>query len=99
MFAASNCFHLSCVFFFLRLKGHFNLEGFLEPTDFAHNSRFGSAMSSMPDLNGDGYGELVVGAPLENDHGGAIYLFYSRRNGIQSEYKQVELKAFMGFII
>lgn len=76
--------------FLLHLKGHFNLEGFLEPSNWAHNSRFGSALSSMPDLNGDGYGELVVGAPLEDDHSGAIYLFYSQHNGIQPEFKQVQ---------
>ncbi|KAI5614814.1 integrin alpha-11 [Silurus asotus] len=69
-------------------QGPVDLEGFLEPSDRVHNSRFGSAMSSMPDVNGDGYGELVVGAPLEDDHGGAIYLFYSRHNGIQPKYKQ-----------
>ncbi|XP_060770564.1 integrin alpha-11 isoform X3 [Neoarius graeffei] len=72
----------------LDYQGQVNLEGFLEPSDWAHNSRFGSSMSSVPDLNGDGYGELVVGAPLEDDHGGAIYLFYSRHNGIQPKYKQ-----------
>ncbi|XP_053338716.1 integrin alpha-11 isoform X2 [Clarias gariepinus] len=72
----------------LNHQGHVHLEGFLEPADWAHNSRFGSAMSSMPDLNGDGYGELVVGAPLEDDHSGAIYLFYSRHNGVQPKYKQ-----------
>lgn len=80
---------------FLLLKGQVNLEGFLEPSDRAHNSRFGSALSSMPDLNGDGYGELVIGAPLEDDHGGAIYLFYSRHNGIQPKYKQVDVKTVM----
>lgn len=50
----------------------------------------------MPDLNGDGYGELVVGAPLEDDHTGAIYLFYSQPSGIQSKYKQVQLKSVVG---
>lgn len=50
-------------------------------------------MSSVPDLNGDGYGELVVGAPLEGDHKGAIYLFHSRHSGIQPKYKQVESTA------
>lgn len=53
-------------------------------------------MSSVPDLNGDGNSELVVGAPLEDDHSGAIYLFYSRHNGIQAKYNQVESKAVMG---
>ncbi|XP_060742734.1 integrin alpha-11 [Tachysurus vachellii] len=69
-------------------QGDVTLEGILEPSDQAHNSRFGSAMSSVPDLNGDGYRELVIGAPLEDDHRGAIYLFYSRHNGIQPKYKQ-----------
>ncbi|TSK13425.1 Integrin alpha-11 [Bagarius yarrelli] len=69
-------------------QGGIMLEGILEPSDQAHNSRFGSAMSSVPDLNGDGYGELVVGAPLEDDHKGAIYLFYSQHNSIQPKYKQ-----------
>lgn len=77
---------------FFNLKGDVTLEGILEPSEEAHNSRFGSAMSSVPDLNGDGYRELVVGAPLEDDHRGAIYLFYSRHNAIQPKYKQVESK-------
>uniref|UniRef100_A0A8B9GSP2 Integrin subunit alpha 11 n=1 Tax=Astyanax mexicanus TaxID=7994 RepID=A0A8B9GSP2_ASTMX len=72
----------------LSQQGHFELEGFLEPSAEALNSRFGSAMSSLPDLNGDGYRELVVGAPLENDHRGAIYLFYSQHNGIHPKNKQ-----------
>uniref|UniRef100_W5UJ85 Integrin alpha-11 n=1 Tax=Ictalurus punctatus TaxID=7998 RepID=W5UJ85_ICTPU len=72
----------------LDYQGNVNLEGILEPSDWARNSRFGSAMSSVPDLNGDGHGELVVGAPLEDDHGGAIYLFYSQHNGILPKYKQ-----------
>ncbi|XP_072529869.1 integrin alpha-11 [Salminus brasiliensis] len=72
----------------LSQQGLFELEGFLEASVEALNSRFGSAMSSLPDLNGDGYRELVVGAPLENDHRGAIYLFYSQNNGIHPKYKQ-----------
>uniref|UniRef100_A0A4W4GRA0 VWFA domain-containing protein n=1 Tax=Electrophorus electricus TaxID=8005 RepID=A0A4W4GRA0_ELEEL len=72
----------------LSQHGQFDLEGILEASDQALNSRFGSAMSSLPDLNGDSYRELVVGAPLEDDHRGAIYLFYSQHNGIHPKYKQ-----------
>lgn len=74
------------------------MEGFLESSDEAQNSRFGSAMSSLPDLNGDGYRELLVGAPLEDDHRGAIYLFYSQDSALQTKYKQVELKAVMSWL-
>uniref|UniRef100_A0AAR2KIA3 VWFA domain-containing protein n=1 Tax=Pygocentrus nattereri TaxID=42514 RepID=A0AAR2KIA3_PYGNA len=72
----------------LNQQGQFVLEGLLEASDEAQNSRFGSAMSSLPDLNGDGYRDLVVGAPLEDDHRGAIYLFYSQQNGFHPKYKQ-----------
>ncbi|KAI4887714.1 hypothetical protein NFI96_026551 [Prochilodus magdalenae] len=72
----------------LSQQGQFIPEGLLEASDEAQNSRFGSAMSSLPDINGDGYRELVVGAPLEDDHRGAIYLFYSQLNGIHPKYKQ-----------
>uniref|UniRef100_A0A8C9VRU6 Integrin subunit alpha 11 n=1 Tax=Scleropages formosus TaxID=113540 RepID=A0A8C9VRU6_SCLFO len=69
-------------------RSHFVLEGTLEPSDRGQNSRFGSALAPIPDLNGDNYSELVVGAPLEDDHQGAIYVFYGHRNSIQQKYKQ-----------
>uniref|UniRef100_A0A8C9T6J3 Integrin subunit alpha 11 n=1 Tax=Scleropages formosus TaxID=113540 RepID=A0A8C9T6J3_SCLFO len=69
-------------------QSHFVLEGTLEPSDRGQNSRFGSALAPIPDLNGDNYSELVVGAPLEDDHQGAIYVFYGHRNSIQQKYKQ-----------
>ncbi|CAB1323592.1 unnamed protein product [Coregonus sp. 'balchen'] len=52
------------------------------------NSRFGGAMAPIPDMNGDSYSEVVVGAPLEDDHQGAIYLFYGQLSGIQHKYRQ-----------
>lgn len=81
------------VFVFYLLKGNIKLESLLEPLHKAQNSRFGSAMSSLPDLNGDGSRELVVGAPLEDDHKGAIYLYYSQQSGIRLKHTQVLLKA------
>ncbi|KAG7259082.1 hypothetical protein CRUP_016714 [Coryphaenoides rupestris] len=74
------------------------LQGVLEVTERAQNSRLGSALAPIPDMNGDGYGELVVGAPLEDDHRGAIYIFHGDSSGIQRKYKQV-LKASMCIFI
>ncbi|KAL0155525.1 hypothetical protein M9458_049788, partial [Cirrhinus mrigala] len=68
--------------------GSFIPDGTLGPSEKTHDSRFGAAMSTLPDLNGDGFSELVVGAPLEDNHKGAIYLFYGRQNNIQPKYKQ-----------
>ncbi|KAG9341195.1 hypothetical protein JZ751_019634 [Albula glossodonta] len=69
-------------------KSQFVLEGALEISDRSQNSRFGSSLAPVPDLNGDTYREVVVGAPLEDDHRGAIYVFYGHKDKIQRKYKQ-----------
>lgn len=48
-------------------------------------------MAQIPDMNGDGFRELVVGAPLEDDHQGAIYVFHGQDKSIQPQYKQVHV--------
>ncbi|KAI1904404.1 hypothetical protein AGOR_G00005290 [Albula goreensis] len=69
-------------------QSQFVLEGALEISDRSQNSRFGSSLAPVPDLNGDTYREVVVGAPLEDDHRGAIYVFYGHKDKIQRKYKQ-----------
>ncbi|XP_053175416.1 integrin alpha-11 [Scomber japonicus] len=64
------------------------LNGVLEVSDQSQNSRLGSAMAQIPDMNGDGFRELVVGAPLEDDHQGAVYVFYGHGKTIQPQYRQ-----------
>lgn len=78
---------------FLSLQGSFVPDETLGPSEQTHDSRFGAAMSALPDLNGDGFRELVVGAPLEDNHKGAIYLFYGRQKSIQPKYKQVRAES------
>uniref|UniRef100_A0A3Q2ZCJ4 Integrin, alpha 11a n=1 Tax=Kryptolebias marmoratus TaxID=37003 RepID=A0A3Q2ZCJ4_KRYMA len=63
-------------------------EGVLEIHNGGQNARFGSSLAPVPDLNGDGFNDLVVGAPLEDDHKGAIYVFFSQHNRILRKYKQ-----------
>ncbi|XP_031425218.1 integrin alpha-11a [Clupea harengus] len=69
-------------------QNRFVLEGALEVQDQGQNARFGSALAPVPDLNGDTYNDVVIGAPLEDNHRGAIYIFYSQRNRILRKYKQ-----------
>uniref|UniRef100_A0A8C5CEF7 Integrin, alpha 11a n=1 Tax=Gadus morhua TaxID=8049 RepID=A0A8C5CEF7_GADMO len=69
-------------------RNRFILEGALEIHNGGQNARFGSSLAPVPDLNGDGFNDLVVGAPLEDDHKGAIYLFFSQQNRILRKYKQ-----------
>ncbi|XP_058501216.1 integrin alpha-11 [Solea solea] len=66
----------------------FVLQGALEVSDRSQNSRLGSALAQIPDMNGDGFRELVVGAPLEDDHQGAVYVFYGQDKRLQRQYRQ-----------
>ncbi|XP_041830491.1 integrin alpha-M-like [Melanotaenia boesemani] len=43
----------------------------------AGRGRFGSSLAVLPDLNNDGFSDLAVGAPLENDGQGSIYIFHA----------------------
>lgn len=70
-------------------QNRFVLEGALEIHNGGQNARFGSSLAPVPDLNGDGFNDLVVGAPLEDDHKGAVYVFFSQHNRILRKYKQV----------
>ncbi|KAJ3608334.1 hypothetical protein NHX12_025383 [Muraenolepis orangiensis] len=43
--------------------------------------RFGSSMAPLPDLNQDGVYDLAVGAPLENQGQGSVYIFHGDARG------------------
>ncbi|KAK5866769.1 hypothetical protein PBY51_011317 [Eleginops maclovinus] len=66
----------------------FILQGALQVSDRSQNSRLGSALAQIPDMNGDGFRELVVGAPLEDDHQGAVYVFYGLEKSVQHRFRQ-----------
>ncbi|XP_019218190.1 integrin alpha-M isoform X2 [Oreochromis niloticus] len=62
----------------LVLRGHAAVKG-----------RFGSSLAVLPDLNSDGFRDLAVGAPLENNGEGSIYIFHSEGGGrISPTYSQ-----------
>jgi len=57
----------------------------LEATDWGPDAFFGYSPSRAGDVNGDGYGDVVVGAMGDNDHGpgaGAVYVFLGSAAGI-----------------
>jgi len=73
---------------------YINNKGFHQNHEFIRlvgpkESRFGSALSSVGDLNRDGYDDLAVGAPYAQDGHGAVYIFLGAREGIVKEPSQV----------
>ncbi|NWI60543.1 ITA11 protein, partial [Calyptomena viridis] len=69
-------------------ENHFVSSGSLVDLQGYQNSRFGSCIAAVPDLNQDSYNDLVVGAPLEDEHQGAIYIFLGFQETILKKFKQ-----------
>uniref|UniRef100_A0A673TVL1 Integrin subunit alpha 10 n=1 Tax=Suricata suricatta TaxID=37032 RepID=A0A673TVL1_SURSU len=57
-------------------------QGTLQP-ERPQDARFGFAMGALPDLNQDGFADVAVGAPLEDGHHGALYLYHGTRSGVR----------------
>lgn len=52
-------------------------------------ARFGTAIAAVRDLNLDGFNDVVIGAPLEDDHGGAVYIFHGSGRSLRKQHAQV----------
>ncbi|KFW95316.1 Integrin alpha-11, partial [Phalacrocorax carbo] len=76
------------VYVYTLQENRFVSSGALIDLQSYQNSRFGSCIAAVPDLNQDSYNDLVVGAPLEDEHQGAIYIFLGFRETILKKYKQ-----------
>ncbi|XP_077099162.1 integrin alpha-2 [Siphateles boraxobius] len=74
------------VYLFTITKGILSNQGFLEGSQ--KNARFGTAITVVPDLNLDGFSDVVVGAPLEANGHGAIYIYYGDRKTIRKQSSQ-----------
>uniref|UniRef100_A0A8D0GUH4 VWFA domain-containing protein n=1 Tax=Sphenodon punctatus TaxID=8508 RepID=A0A8D0GUH4_SPHPU len=50
--------------------------------------RFGTSMAQMGDISGDRWTDVVIGAPLESDNQGAVYVFQGTQRSINPQYSQ-----------
>ncbi|XP_044869054.1 integrin alpha-X-like [Mauremys mutica] len=50
--------------------------------------RFGASMSEIGDISGDGQTDVAIGAPMENDNRGALYIFHGEKGGFSPQYRQ-----------
>ncbi|XP_073685407.1 integrin alpha-2 [Garra rufa] len=76
------------VYLFTITKGILSNQGSLEGPSMSENARFGMAIIAVPDLNLDGFSDVVVGAPLEGNGQGAIYIYYGDRKTIRKQSSQ-----------
>lgn len=72
------------------LQGFLSSQGFLEGSSRLENARFGMAISAASDLNLDGLTDVVVGAPLEENGQGAVYIYNGDARSIRKQSSQVE---------
>uniref|UniRef100_UPI0037E77041 integrin alpha-4 n=1 Tax=Semicossyphus pulcher TaxID=241346 RepID=UPI0037E77041 len=59
------------------LEEEFQLKG-----SDAYAARFGETIADLGDLDDDGYPDVAVGAPQEDDLKGAVYIYNGRKDGI-----------------
>lgn len=52
-------------------------------------AQFGFAVAGLGDTNADGFNDLAVGAPYENDGTGAVYIFHGSDKGLRSTPGQI----------
>lgn len=69
------------VYFYLNRNGNLQKPQALYGSK-ARDARFGTAMASVGDINLDGFNDVVIGAPYENDRG-AVYLYLGGMNDIR----------------
>ncbi|XP_053542639.1 integrin alpha-2 isoform X2 [Ictalurus punctatus] len=76
------------VYIFTVTDGFLSSQGFLEGSSRLENARFGMAISAASDLNLDGLTDVVVGAPLEENGQGAVYIYNGDARSIRKQSSQ-----------
>ncbi|XP_006865823.1 PREDICTED: integrin alpha-2 [Chrysochloris asiatica] len=76
------------VYLFTITKGILNHHQFLEGPEGFENARFGSAIAALSDINMDGFNDVIVGSPLENQNAGAVYIYNGQQSTIRTKYSQ-----------
>uniref|UniRef100_A0A8D0BMN0 Integrin subunit alpha L n=1 Tax=Salvator merianae TaxID=96440 RepID=A0A8D0BMN0_SALMN len=55
--------------------------------------RFGAAMTDLADINGDGLADVAVGAPLEDENRGAVYIYHGFPSHLAAAFRMSLLRA------
>ncbi|KAK7165559.1 hypothetical protein R3I93_005581 [Phoxinus phoxinus] len=69
-------------------------EYFQKTLNESNTGRFAASLASLKDLNGDGLSDVAVGAPLENEGEGVVYIYLGdRTHGINTEHAPQRITA------
>ncbi|KAL3832410.1 hypothetical protein ACJMK2_024057 [Sinanodonta woodiana] len=92
MFASKEAFGLDegRVFVYLgtSVLGQFQLQESLLKGSDGLRARFGTTITSLGDINMDGYTDIAVGAPYEDENVGCVYIYNGYTGGLWSTYTQ-----------
>ncbi|XP_072890303.1 integrin alpha-D-like isoform X1 [Hemitrygon akajei] len=69
-------------------EGTFVCNGSLQGERGGGLGRFGASIAVLRDLNGDGLSDVAVGAPLEDDRHGSVYIYQGVSGGLEENYSQ-----------
>ncbi|KAK4827117.1 hypothetical protein QYF61_014380 [Mycteria americana] len=54
--------------------------------DGAYNAHFGESMATLGDIDDDGFPDVAIGAPKEDNYIGAVYIYHGDTSGIVPQY-------------
>uniref|UniRef100_A0A4W4ELY1 Integrin alpha-2 domain-containing protein n=1 Tax=Electrophorus electricus TaxID=8005 RepID=A0A4W4ELY1_ELEEL len=54
----------------------------------SYAARFGETITDLGDIDNDGYPDVAIGAPQEEDLRGAVYIYNGRKGGVTASFSQ-----------
>uniref|UniRef100_A0A8B9LPM4 Integrin alpha 4 n=1 Tax=Astyanax mexicanus TaxID=7994 RepID=A0A8B9LPM4_ASTMX len=73
---------------YFRFQANMKEAGFKLVGSDSYAARFGETITDLGDIDNDGYPDVAIGAPQEEELRGAVYIYNGRKSGISSSFSQ-----------